>query len=221
EDRKRPLRDRLPRLPRLRHLAPARFRQCPPDAGGTVAKSGRRRGMIGDYRTLDALAIADMVRRGDVSAAEVLETAIAAIEAGNGPLNAVVTKLYEQARDAVAEGLPEGPFVGVPYLFKELVVSVRGAPTTFASRLYAANVAGADSEIVTRCRRAGMVVLGKTNSSEYGLQPVTEPHLFGPTHNPWNTAFSPGGSSGGAAAAVATGMVPLAHATDGGGSIRI
>lgn len=177
--------------------------------------------MIGDYRTLDALAIADMVRRGDVSAAEVLETAIAAIEAENGPLNAVVTKLYEQARDAVAEGLPEGPFVGVPYLFKELVVSVRGAPTTFASRLYAANVAGADSEIVTRCRRAGMVVLGKTNSSEYGLQPVTEPHLFGPTHNPWNTAFSPGGSSGGAAAAVATGMVPLAHATDGGGSIRI
>lgn len=177
--------------------------------------------MIGDYQTLDALDIAGLVRRGDVSAAEVLETAIAVVEARNGPLNAVVTRLYEQARDAVAQGLPNGPFTGVPYLFKELVVSVKGAATTSASRLYAQNMPAADSEIVARCRRAGMAILGKTNSSEYGLQPVTEPHLFGPARNPWNTAFSPGGSSGGAAAAVAAGMVPLAHATDGGGSIRI
>lgn len=177
--------------------------------------------MIDGYRTLDGLALAGLVRRGEVSPAEVVETAIAAIEESNGPLNAVVTRLYDEARQAAAQGLPEGPFRGVPYLFKELVVSVKGAATTSASRLYAANVAPADSEIVARCRRAGMAILGKTSSSEFGLQPVTEPHLFGPARNPWNTAFSPGGSSGGAAAAVASGMVPLAHATDGGGSIRI
>lgn len=177
--------------------------------------------MIDGYHQLDALALAALVRRGEVSAAEVLETAIAAIEERNGPLNAVVTKLYGEAREAVANGLPDGPLRGVPYLFKELVVSVEGAPTTSASRLYAANMPAADSEIVARCRRAGMAVLGKTNSSEYGLQPVTEPRLFGPARNPFNTAFSPGGSSGGAAAAVAAGMVPAAHATDGGGSIRI
>src|SRR5690606_22565320 len=112
-------------------------------------------------------------------------------------------------------------FTGVPYLFKELVVSVRGAAATSASRLYAFNMPAADSEIVARCRRAGMAILGKTNSSEYGLQPVTESQLVGPARNPWNTQFSPGGSSGGSAAAVAAGMVPLAHATDGGGSIRI
>lgn len=177
--------------------------------------------MIGGYEKLDALDIAGLVRRGEVSATEVLDTAIAAIEARNGPLNAVVTKLYGQAREAVAQGLADGPLHGVPFLFKELVVSVRGAATTSASLLYAHNMAAADSEIVARCRRAGMAVLGKTNSSEYGLQPVTEPHLYGPTRNPWNPAFSPGGSSGGAAAAVASGMVPVAHATDGGGSIRI
>src|SRR5690606_15568291 len=136
------------------------------------------RGMIDDYQTRDALDIAALVRCGEVSAGEVLETAIAAIEARNGPLNAVVTTLYEQARDAVARGLPDGPFSGVPYLFKELVVSVEGAPNTSASRLYATTMPAADSELVARCRRAGMVVLGKTNSSEYGLQPVTESHYF-------------------------------------------
>jgi Asp-tRNA(Asn)/Glu-tRNA(Gln) amidotransferase A subunit family amidase len=179
------------------------------------------RDMIGELETLDGLAIADLVRRRQLSAAEVLEDTIARIEARNPALNAVVTRLYDQARDAVATGLPDGPFTGVPYLFKELVVSVLGAPTTSASRLFAANSPSAESELVLRCRRAGMVVLGKTNSSEFGLQPVTEPHLFGPTRNPWNTEFSPGGSSGGSAAAVASGMLPMAHATDGGGSIRI
>lgn len=177
--------------------------------------------MIGEYEKLDALDIAAMVRQRKISAVEVIDTAIAAIEARNGPLNAVVTPLYEQARDAAAKGLPDGPLIGVPYLLKELVVSVAGTATTSASRLYAQNLAITDSEIVARYRRAGMAIIGKTNSSEYGLQPVTESHLYGPARNPWNTTFSPGGSSGGAAAAVASGMVPAAHATDGGGSIRI
>jgi amidase len=177
--------------------------------------------MIAEYEELDALAIAELVRRREMTALEVAETAIALIEERNPPLNAVVTRLYDQAREAIGRGLPEGPFTGAPYLFKELVVSVAGAPTTFASRLFAGNMPSGESELVTRCRRAGLVVLGKTNSSEFGLMPVTEPSLFGPTRNPWNLERSPGGSSGGSAAAVAAGMLPMAHATDGGGSIRI
>ncbi len=170
---------------------------------------------------LDALGIAALVKSGEVSAAEVLEATIERIEARNPALNAVVTPLYDAAREAVEAGLPEGPFTGVPYAFKELVVSVRGAATTSASRLFAGNRATADSEIVRRCRQAGLVIVGKTNSCEFGLQPVTEPHLYGPSRNPWSLEHSPGGSSGGAAAAVASGMMPMAHATDGGGSIRI
>jgi amidase len=177
--------------------------------------------MIAEYEELDALAIAELVRRGEVTALEVAETTIALIEERNPPLNAVVTRLYDQACEAIGRGLPEGPFTGAPYLFKELVVSVAGAPTTSASRLFARNMPSGESELVTRCRRAGLVVLGKTNSSEFGLMPVTEPSLFGPTRNPWNLERSPGGSSGGSAAAVAAGMLPMAHATDGGGSIRI
>ena len=177
--------------------------------------------MIAEYEELDALAIAELVRRSEVTPLEVAETAIALIEEHNPPLNAVVTRLYDQAREAIGRGLPEGPFTGAPYLFKELVVSVAGAPTTSASRLFARNMPSGESELVTRCRKAGLVVLGKTNSSEFGLMPVTEPDLFGPTRNPWNLERSPGGSSGGSAAAVAAGMLPMAHATDGGGSIRI
>lgn len=177
--------------------------------------------MIAEYDTLDGLAIADLVRRGHVSAQEVLDTARDRIEKRNPELNAVVATVFDEAVQAIQSGLPDGQFIGVPYVFKELVVSVLGTPTTFASRLYAANWPPRESELVVRCRKAGMVILGKTNSSEFGLQPVTEPHLFGPTRNPWNPEYSPGGSSGGSAAAVAAHMVPLGHATDGGGSIRI
>lgn len=177
--------------------------------------------MDDSYKNLDALAIADLVRRGEVSALEVLDTTLKQIEAINPALNAIVTPLYDEARQAIEAGLPDGPFTGVPYVFKELVVSVAGTPTTAASRLYAGNMATADSEIVTRCRRAGLVVIGKTNSSEFGLSATTEPKLFGPTKNPWNLKHTPGGSSGGSAAATAAGIVPMGHASDGGGSIRI
>jgi amidase len=177
--------------------------------------------MIAEYETLDALGLAELVRSGEVKPLEIAETAITLIEERNPALNAVVTRLYDGARQAINDGLPQGPFTGAPYLFKELVVSVAGAPTTSASRLFAKNTAQGESELVTRCRQAGLVVLGKTNSSEFGLMPVTEPHLFGPTRSPWDTERSPGGSSGGSAAAVAAGMLPMAHATDGGGSIRI
>lgn len=177
--------------------------------------------MIAEYEKLDALGIAQLVRSRAVTSLEVTETAIALIEERNPALNAIVARLYDRAREAIAAGLPDGPFTGVPYLFKDLVVSVLGAPTTFGSRLFAVNMPSAESELVRRCRQAGLVVLGKTNTSEFGLLPVTEPRLFGPTRNPWNIEHTPGGSSGGSAAAVAAGMLPMAHATDGGGSIRI
>lgn len=190
------------------------------DAEGGLAAGGRS-AMTDELEQFDGVGLAQLIRDGEVSAGEVLEATIARIEARNPTLNAIVTPMFEAAREAVAAGLPDGPFSGVPYAFKELVVSVKGAPTTAASRLYAGTPATADSELVARARRAGLVIVGKTNSSEFGLQPVTEPHLFGPTRNPWNTGHSPGGSSGGSAAAVAAGLLPMAHATDGGGSIRI
>ena len=150
-----------------------------------------------------------------------LETAIERVEALNPALNAVVNRLYDQARAAVAAGLPAGPFTGVPYALKDLGALYTGAVTSYGSRLFAGSVADHDSEYTTRLKRAGLVILAKTNTPEMGLAPSTEPRLFGPTRNPWNLAHSAGGSSGGAAAAVAGGMLPMAHATDGGGSIRI
>jgi len=171
--------------------------------------------------TIDAMAIAELIRRGEISALEVLDRTLCIISQKNPQLNAIVTPLYDEARAAVAAGLPDGPFCGVPYLFKDLVVSLAGVPSTAASRLCAGNIPSADSEIVKRCRRAGLVIVGKTNSSEFGLSTATEPAMFGPTKNPWNLEHSPGGSSGGSAAAVAAGMVPMGHASDGGGSIRI
>jgi Asp-tRNA(Asn)/Glu-tRNA(Gln) amidotransferase A subunit family amidase len=177
--------------------------------------------MIADYEKYDGMGLAELVRKRDVKPEEVLETTLARAAELNPALNAIVTPLYDEARRALAAGLPEGPFTGVPYVIKELVVSVRGAATTSASRLLEKNVAAADSEIVARCRRAGLVIFGKTNSSEFGLAAATEPALYGVTRNPWDRERSPGGSSGGSAAAVAAGILPMGHATDGGGSIRI
>ncbi|MEO7854542.1 MAG: amidase, partial [Rubrivivax sp.] len=174
-----------------------------------------------DYEDHDGMGLAALVRRGAVSPNELLDAAEARVRQHNPALNAVVTPLFDAARERIGAGLPAGPFQGVPFLVKELVASVAGAATTSASRLYANNRATHDSEIVARFRRAGLVIAGKTNSSEFGLSPCTESHLYGITRNPWQLDLSPGGSSGGSAAAVASGIVPLAHATDGGGSIRI
>lgn len=174
-----------------------------------------------DFEKLDALGMAALVRARQASAAEVLEAAIARIEQRDGAINAVVTRLFESAREAVRAKVADGPFMGVPFLIKELVASVAGTVTHSSSRLYADNMARADSEIVARMRRAGLVIAGKTSSPEFGLSPITESQLFGVTRNSWDLSLSPGGSSGGSAAAVAAGMVPMAHATDGGGSIRI
>ena len=177
--------------------------------------------VLAEYERYDGLGLAELVRKREVTAAEVLEETIARIEARNPAVNAVITKMYDEARKAIASGLPDGPFTGVPYLLKDIGVLYTGVVTANGSALFANDVANHDSEITARLRRAGLVIAGKSSTPEMGLAPSTEPRLFGPTRNPWKLSHSAGGSSGGAAAAVASGMLPMAHGTDGGGSIRI
>jgi amidase len=174
-----------------------------------------------EYDDLDATAMGALVRAGEVSPAELLQAAIERIEARNPPLNAVIRPLFDAAHAEVARGLPEGPLTGVPMLVKDLMADIAGVPTTSGSRLLEHYVPAVDAEIVRRWRNAGLVIVGKTNTPELGLVGVTEPALHGPTHNPWHTAHTPGGSSGGSGAAVAARMVAIAGAGDGGGSIRI
>jgi amidase len=174
-----------------------------------------------DFERYDALGLAELVSTRAVTPKELLTAAIDRIEALNPAINAVVNRMYDSADAAIAGGLPAGAFTGVPYLVKDLGVSYAGTVTSAGSAFLRDAVADHDSEIVARMKRAGLVILGKTNTSEFGLSTSVEPKLFGPTRNPWNREYSAGGSSGGAAAAVACGMLPAAHATDGGGSIRI
>jgi amidase len=168
---------------------------------------------------LDAIAQAELVWRGDISAVELVEASIGAIEQLNPVLNAVVTPMYDQAI-AQARGGVDGPLAGVPYLLKDLIVEVAGVRFTEGSVFLRDNVSEFDSELVVRLRRAGLIIVGKTNTPEFGMAPACEPVLFGPTRNPWDTNLSTSGSSGGSAAAVASGMVPAAHGNDLGGSIR-
>jgi len=174
-----------------------------------------------EFASHDGLGLAALVKSGAVSAAEVLDAAVAQVETHNVEVNAVVSRLYDQARAAIVAGLPAGPFTGVPYLLKDLGAHYAGAVTSFGSTLFKDFVLDHDSEITRRLKRAGLVIFGKTNTPELGLASSTEPRLFGPTRNPWKMDHTAGGSSGGSAAAVAIGMAPMAHATDGGGSIRI
>jgi amidase len=174
-----------------------------------------------EYRKHDAVSLAGLIAKRQVSAEEVLETAIARAEQVNPAINAIVHKQYEQARRAIAAGLPEGPLKGVPFLIKDLGFFETGAPATFGSSLFKDFIADHDTAYVRRCKKSGLVFMGRTASPEFGLNPNTEPRIYGSCHNPWNLEYSPGGSSGGAAAAVSAGMLPVAHATDGGGSIRI
>jgi len=157
-----------------------------------------------DLSLLDATAQAELVRTGQVSAAELVTAAIERIEALNPVLNAVVTPLFDRAAEAARPG-PTGPFAGVPYLVKDLAIEMEGVRFTEGSRFLAGHVSTYDSELVLRLRRAGLVILGKTNTPEFGMAPACEPTLFGPTRNPWDTGRSTSGSSGGSAAAVAFG----------------
>ena len=173
-----------------------------------------------EYRKLDAVALATLIAKREVTAAEVLETAIARAEEVNPAINAIVYKQYDQARERIKAGLPDGPLTGVPFLIKDLSVFDKGVPASLGSKLYTDFVPDHDSAYTARCKAAGLVIMGRSLSPELGLSPSTEPVRFGPCHNPWNLDYSPGGSSGGAAAAVSAGILPVAHGTDGGGSIR-
>ncbi len=174
-----------------------------------------------DYDKYDGLGLAELVRKREVKPSELVEEAISRIEKLNPQLNAVIYKMYEQARKAADGDLPDGPFQGVPFLMKDLMMAYGGVPLSNGSRFLKDYIPDHDSELVKRFKEAGTIVVGKTNTPEFGLLPITEPELFGPTNNPWDVSRTPGGSSGGSAAAVAAHMVPLAHASDGAGSIRM
>jgi amidase len=172
---------------------------------------------------LDATAQAELVRSGEASPAELVDAAIDRIEQLDPQLNVMVTPLFEKARAAAAEELPDGPFKGVPFLVKDLACHTAGDPMYEGMGFLRAQgwVEQEDSELAKRFRAAGLVILGRTNCPELGILPTTEPEAFGASRNPWALDRSTGGSSGGSAAAVAAGLVPFAHANDGGGSIRI
>ncbi len=176
-----------------------------------------------DTQWLDATAQAELVERGELTPTELVDAAIERIERLDDELNAVIMRWFDHAREVAGNALPDGPFHGVPFLLKDLSAHYAGQPLTNgnAALRQAMPVSKADTTLVSRFRGAGLVTLGRTNSPELGSVPVTEPVAYGPTRNPWNVDRVPGGSSGGAAAAVASGMVPIAHASDGGGSIRI
>ncbi|MDX1707277.1 MAG: amidase [Desulfobacterales bacterium] len=174
-----------------------------------------------EYDQYDGIGLAELVSKKEMTASEVCEEAISRIENINPVINAVIAPMFELARKTVQESLPEGPFCGVPFLLKDLLSDLAGVPQTMGSKACQNYIPAQDSELVKRYKKAGLVILGKTNLPEFGLLGITEPELHGPTRNPWNPDHTPGGSSGGSAAAVASGMVPLASASDGAGSIRI
>ena len=175
---------------------------------------------MNDFSQHDALSLAGLVRSKQVSPRELVSASIERIEALNPKLNAVVHKMYDRAMKE-AESPVEGPFSGVPFMLKDLLSWFAGEPIASGSRYFAGWMPPFDTEIVRRYRRSGVIVVGKTNTPEFGLTPFTEPELFGAARNPWDTSRTTGGSSGGSAAAVASGMVPWAGGGDGGGSIRI
>ncbi|MEO0948548.1 MAG: amidase [Cyanobacteria bacterium J06641_5] len=178
-----------------------------------------------EYAQYDGLGLAELVKSGQVQPLELVEAAIAAIERFDPQLNALTYKAYAFARESAQEleqhPLPAAPFAGVPFLLKDLRCLAAGMPTSHGNRLMRDRVAPHDCEMVRRFKQSGAIILGKTNTPEVGLSAATEPELFGPTHNPWQLDRSPGGSSGGSAAAVAARLVPIASGSDGGGSLRI
>jgi len=173
------------------------------------------------YAERDALGLAALVRAGEVTADELLDAALARMEACEPALNAVVHRFEDMGRVAIAAGLPNGRFTGVPFLLKNTGLEVAGTLLSTGSRLFADAVSAADTTMAARYKAAGLVLIGKTNTPEFALSFTTEPEAFGATHNPWDLTRSPGGSSGGSAAAAAAGYVPAAHSSDGAGSTRV
>jgi len=174
-----------------------------------------------EYDQYDGLGLAELVAKGDVTPTELLDEALKRSEAVQPDLNFLSISCAEEARAQIDAGLAEGPFKGVPFLLKDLHLLLTGTRTTYGSAAFQDHTADHNSTLTERYLKAGLVIFGKSNSPEFGLTASTEPRLFGPTRNPWNTEYSAGGSSGGASSAVASGVLPIANASDGGGSIRI
>ena len=174
-----------------------------------------------NYGDLDGLALAELVRTKQLTPLELVDEAITRCEAVNGRLNAVITDMFEHARTAARRPLGDGPFAGVPFLMKDFVAEVAGVPFYEGSDFLDGYIPNEDSETYKRFSRSGLITIGKTNLPEFAIGVTTEPIRFGPTHNPWDLSLTPGGSSGGAAAALAARVVPMAHGNDVGGSIRI
>ena len=174
-----------------------------------------------EYEAYDGLGLAELVRRGEVHPGELVDAAAERMDRHESALNAVVHRMVDRARAAAERPLPDGPFTGVPFLLKDLMTLCAGEPMTAGSRFLSGWVPAHDANLVRRYRDAGLLIVGKTNVPEFGASFTTEPELHGPARNPWDLARTPGGSSGGSAAAVAAGYTPLAHGNDGGGSIRV
>jgi len=185
--------------------------------------------MTDNFVGFDAIALGDLIRKKEIKPTELLEIVIQRIEKVNPKLNSVIHKMYDQAREIAEkcdsqfyeEATSDAIFYGVPFLLKDLVAEYNGAPFHEGCRGVKGYISSLDTELVIRQKKAGLIVVGKTNTPEFGNLPTTEPLLSGPTSNPWDPTLTPGGSSGGSAAAVASGMVPMAHGNDGGGSIRV
>lgn len=174
-----------------------------------------------EYGKYDGLGLAELVRKKKVSAGELVEEAISRIETHNPKINAVVYKLYDRAREKAKGKLPDGPFKGVPFLIKDLHATQEGIPTSHGNKLWKDVPSKITTELVKRWEASGIIIVGKTNTPEFGLTPYTESNTLQPAHNPWDITRTTGGSSGGSGAAVASRMVPIASGGDGGGSIRI
>jgi amidase len=174
-----------------------------------------------EYDQLDGIALADLIRQRQISASEALDACLERIAERNGPLNAIARLMEGEARQQLQGALPDGPLAGVPIVIKDLLADIAGVPTASGSRLFAGIVPQQDSTLIARYRQAGLIFAAKTTTPEFGLMPVSEAKLYGPTRNPWDLNRTPGGSSGGSGAAVASRMVAIGHGGDGGGSIRI
>jgi amidase len=183
-----------------------------------------RMAVFPEYPSYDAVGLAELVARGEIAPSELVEAAIARIGKLNPAINAVIHTMYARARECAkdtTEARTKAPLFGVPFLVKDLIQTIHGVPTTSGNRFQRGRIFVEEGTLYRRWRDAGLITLGKTNTPELGIFPITEPELFGPTRNPWNLGRTPGGSSGGSAAAVAAGIVPIASGGDGGGSIRI
>jgi Asp-tRNA(Asn)/Glu-tRNA(Gln) amidotransferase A subunit family amidase len=174
-----------------------------------------------DYEKYDGLGLAELIRKKQITPTELLHAVRQRLEAVNPKLNAFAALFFDKAEAAIKAGLPDGPFKGVPFALKDLGMNLTGTVTTYGSRVWKNNLAQSDSTLVARYKNAGLVIFGKTTSPELGLTTTTESVAFGKTRNPWNLEHTSGGSSGGASSAVAARIIPMGHASDGGGSIRI